>query len=120
VRVFTIPFTLLLAGGVGVASSCQQNLSASIPADASLDQSVPECVTSKDCPSGSCAYPPLVGCSAKGECRSFEPPDSDTCTTPATTACGCDGKTVDIPPCWNGFAPAPILATPELTCADAK
>jgi hypothetical protein len=98
---------LLLVGGLGVATSCQQNLSPSITPDASFDQSVPSCSTSEPCASGSCVYPVLVGCGAKGECRSFPEPDSSDCTTSSMTVCGCDGKSVEVPACWEGFAPAP-------------
>jgi hypothetical protein len=98
----------LLVGGVGIASSCQQNLSPSITAEASLDQSAPACVKTSDCPSGtSCVYPVLVGCGAKGECHSFPEPDSTLCTTSPMAVCGCDGKTVEIPACWDEFAPVP-------------
>jgi hypothetical protein len=105
--------------------ACQQQYSQGVNPDATLDQASPPCVTSKDCSNGeSSTYPMLVGCVAKGECRAIatgdssdESGDSAACTT-ATTACGCNGKTVDIPACWNGLglAPEPVQPTGRLMC----
>jgi hypothetical protein len=85
------------------------------PLEAGPDQFSPPCTTNADCASGlSCSYEILVGCGAKGECREFI--ESGECTA-ATTACGCDGKVVQVPACWMGFAPAPVLRD-ESPCND--
>jgi hypothetical protein len=110
---------MLLAMLAFASSACEENFDPNVSADATLDTFTPLCGSDQDCADGlSCSYPSsLVGCGAKGECRSFDV-DADLCTA-ATTACGCDGKLVQIPACWGGFAPAPVLPTGQKTCGDS-
>jgi hypothetical protein len=112
----SVPFVIALAVGFACVVACDDQGSVNVDPDATLDQSSPLCVTDKECSNGDhCSYAP-VGCGSKGECRTWQEPDSAFCTTPATTACGCNGKTVQIPPCWNGFSPQPVLASGQLKC----
>jgi hypothetical protein len=111
----------LLVVAAGVETSCVTQPNDQQYLDATLDQSAPFCTTSKDCANGlACSYEVLVGCGAKGECRDFgAEAGSGTCTA-ATTACGCDGKLVEIPACWMDFAPAPVHPSGATTCRDAS
>jgi hypothetical protein len=119
VRISGIVGVLIVAAGVETSCVTQPNDEQFL--DATLDQSAPFCKTSKDCANGlACSFEVLVGCTAKGECRDFSAEAGFGSCTAATTACGCDGSLVDIPVCWNGFAPAPVQPSGEMTCGGAK
>jgi hypothetical protein len=113
-RVKLVGLVLLVVFASGAVASCEQAADED-SSDASVDAAIPHCKTNEDCATGeSCAFPILVGCSAVGDCLPFEP-DAMGCVM-ATSACGCDGKTVQIPACWMGFAPAPVFNDDATAC----
>jgi hypothetical protein len=99
-----------------LTGSCQVQTE---PLEAGPDQSAPQCTTSAQCSGGAvCAYPTLAGCGAVGQCFSFGAENEAGGEVPASTMCGCDGRTVKIPAGWGGFAPAPVLMNGPATCPD--
>ncbi len=117
----TLGVALLLVLASSVVASCEEQPSEQ-SSDADIDTAIPHCTSSADCSGGdTCAYEMLVGCDAIGVCRSFDLDAALGGCTPATTACGCDGKKVDIPECWMGFAPVPVFPDDASPCeiADA-
>jgi hypothetical protein len=93
-------------------ASCQGNV-----VSRAVDASEPACVTREDCRAGqSCGFPILLGCAAKGVCVDI-PTDAGLCTI-ETTGCGCEGGTVAISGCENGFGYAPSAVTGVTPCGD--
>jgi hypothetical protein len=65
-----------------------------------------------DCPAGSdCSFEIDLKCDVMGECRalpSAADADITQCAGQAGPACACNGQTIQVPPCWDYFAPMAV------------